>query len=825
MAITLTLTDGTTTHDLVGSTYLVLNETLDLGRPEVLRAEHGNIFMSSWGITGHAKGKRTISADMLVTASTLALLTSALRDIQDAIERARAYALSGVGNQWQLQYSPGDGTTYAIDIQDGTFAVGAADRSAVRLVASNPKLVHCTLSLDTDPYWQGTEETVENYVLDPSYEVAGTALADWTESKTATGTTARDTTQSKYGAASCKLVMTNSGGSGQVIERKQSLADVDATETWSFGVWAYITALSNCKFVLDIEYTGGSTTATVEVSATNSEFTLVKIEGQTVPSSTTAAIFKPHLESTAGSATGTCYIDACIAVQAATIPTAWVSSRTVANHYDDAAQAHTNYVDIYGVPGDVLGRMQVQATEAEVHTEFWAGARHDARLADAGIWIEGEDFATWNNEQSDAAASGGTYGEYHAEPQFDAASSTSGSGVTTVTQAHTCSGDSRGLVVGVQVYDAGNSPTAPSGITYDGVAMTRQTTVLIGSAYANSLWTLVDPSSGSDDVVVTFADTRHEDIVVSITSYNDLDTSSQFGTVISASGTSTAPTVNVASTAGDLVVDMLLWNRGGGASATVGTSQTQRVNYTSEANAAGAASTERATGTSTTMNWTLGSSAVWAIIGIAIKGNVGAAATPIVVTKAVSTPALGTFRVLARVSNPDGVAWGVAMGYAYGGITNDPSVSADYVTIAASQTAFHWLDIGTLIMPPQILPAGATLGTLTLRLAFYRSSGASEAHLRCDAVMLLPVDFGSAYTSKTSSADKVVVDGISPAPSLSLWDSSDVFQSRPQQEGTPPMVDINGTRIYFVFDDAVDATITDGATVAIRYIPLFEQVG
>jgi hypothetical protein len=52
-----------------------------------------------------------------------------------------------------------------------------------------------------------------------------------------------------------------------------------------------------------------------------------------------------------------------------------------------------------------------------------------------------------------------------------------------------------------------------------------------------------------------------------------------------------------------------------------------------------------------------------------------------------------------------------------------------------------------------------------------------------------------------------------------------VFQSRPQQEGTPPMVDINGTRIYFVFDDAVDATITDGATVAIRYIPLFEQVG
>ena len=103
------------------------------------------------------------------------------------------------------------------------------------------------------------------------------------------------------------------------------------------------------------------------------------------------------------------------------------------------------------------------------------------------------------------------------------------------------------------------------------------------------------------------------------------------------------------------------------------------------------------------------------------------------------------------------------MGFAYGGITNDPSVAADYSSIGTGTTIWHWLDIGTLIVPPQILPDGATLGTLTLRLAFYRSSGTGDDGFQCDSVMLLPVDFGSAYTSKTSSADRVVLDGISPA--------------------------------------------------------------
>src|SRR3990167_2521989 len=55
-----------------------------------------------------------------------------------------------------------------------------------------------------------------NYVANPSFEFD---LGSWTESITATGTTAQDSTQSNNGDQSLELVMTNSGASAQVVSR------------------------------------------------------------------------------------------------------------------------------------------------------------------------------------------------------------------------------------------------------------------------------------------------------------------------------------------------------------------------------------------------------------------------------------------------------------------------------------------------------------------------------------------------------------------------------------------------------------------------------
>jgi hypothetical protein len=168
----------------------------------------------------------------------------------------------------------------------------------------------------------------------------------------------------------------------------------------------------------------------------------------------------------------------------------------------------------------------------------------------------------------------------------------------------------------------------------------------------------------------------------------------------------------------------------------------------------------------------------------------------------------------------------VAMGHAYGGVTVDPSVSTDYGDIPTTQSAWHILDIGSLVVPPASLPEGATIGTLTLRIAFYNATnGNTGESLDVDWVLLLPVDGGVAYASKAAATNVVVLDTVTNLASLSLWDTSDIFQSRPEQRGGMVMVDPGGTRVYLVDDDGADAGIAEGWKVAVKVVPQYLHVG
>jgi hypothetical protein len=248
-----------------------------------------------------------------------------------------------------------------------------------------------TSSVTCKPFAYGAEETISNYVLDPGFEISGTALADWTELKTATGTTARDTSVKKDGNASLKLVMTDSGGSGQVIERFQTLGDVDAGEVWSFQCWVRVDELTNCKVVMELDYDSGTDTEHSTTTVNASSFVKLTANNQTAPGGAGDVDLRIRLESTAADATGVVYIDNVIAVLASAVPVAWASSRSIANHYADGtgdSQLTTNYIDIEDVPGDVPALLQVKIAEGQSHTEFWAGARHSGRQYDGSIILE-----------------------------------------------------------------------------------------------------------------------------------------------------------------------------------------------------------------------------------------------------------------------------------------------------------------------------------------------------------------------------------------------------------------------------------------------------
>src|SRR3989442_1524846 len=90
---------------------------------------------------------------------------------------------------------------------------------------------------------------------------------------------------------------------------------------------------------------------------------------------------------------------------------------------------------------------------------------------------------------------------------FDAISAVAAATATSLTFAHTCTGSNRILFV------AGNdkvaAATVVTGITYNSVAMTKINGVQIPTSRFITLWDLVAPASGSNNVVVSASESGH----------------------------------------------------------------------------------------------------------------------------------------------------------------------------------------------------------------------------------------------------------------------------------------------------------------------------
>ena len=386
MAWTVQLLNDDTTLDLNdGSAYSARAGFLSPLPSRRFATGGANLFRHGSDIQERVYNNRIVTVTLRIHGSSQDNLIANINAVNDLLERAAEYTTSGIGSQVKLRRK-WEGATNQLDfhILEGILSIG--DEFAPSH-AVNTTIAIANLRLVCEPFAYGAEETIENYVLDPGFELGathvGSVLADWTESKTATGTTSRDTSVKKDGIASLKLVMTDSGGSGQVVERNQVLADVDAGEVWSFQCWVRVDALSNAKVVMELDYNTGTDVEVATTTVNASSFVKLTANNNTVPGSVTQVTLRLRLEATAADATGTVYIDNVIAVLASAVPVAWASSHTLGNHSEDSSQAQTNYIDVQDIPGDVPALLQVRVLENDSHDEFWLGARHASRQHDA----------------------------------------------------------------------------------------------------------------------------------------------------------------------------------------------------------------------------------------------------------------------------------------------------------------------------------------------------------------------------------------------------------------------------------------------------------
>jgi hypothetical protein len=163
----------------------------------------------------------------------------------------------------------------------------------------------------------------------------------------------------------------------------------------------------------------------------------------------------------------------------------------------------------------------------------------------------------------------------------DRATATSDTTGTSLTYAHSVSG-STDLAIWVYV-DCFRSPTTsdPSGVTYAGAAMTKISNYAGGTGNDNfmSLWRRAAPSTGANNVVVTFS--QSHEIVSSSISYSGVDQTTPNDTPVNNDVTVTNPSHSITSATGDMVVDATGWWGGTGATPSgAGTERVENANLT-----------------------------------------------------------------------------------------------------------------------------------------------------------------------------------------------------------------------------------------------------
>ena len=223
--------------------------------------------------------------------------------------------------------------------------------------------------------------------------------------------------------------------------------------------------------------------------------------------------------------------------------------------------------------------------------------------------FKGDFWALWEDNASRKAVSlkyvgsttawtaGGTITD---TPVYDAASSGQAT-ATSLTFSHTTINKPDRVIVVCVASDNAD----PTGITYNSVSLTRLNGINISNRYS-SMWYLVAPATGANNVVVSRSGS--DEIVAGATTYYHVDQGSPVSNAGTNSGNSqTSSSIAGTTTASDIAVDALtLLDPPSG---TVGSGQTQRWQLL-EGDIEGSSSTERATGTSTTMSWTFSSATV-----------------------------------------------------------------------------------------------------------------------------------------------------------------------------------------------------------------------
>ena len=227
---------------------------------------------------------------------------------------------------------------------------------------------------------------------------------------------------------------------------------------------------------------------------------------------------------------------------------------------------------------------------------------------------------------------------------------TASGGAASLTFSHTVNSGSDSILIVEVTSSHGGAGDPVTSVTYGGQNLTLLGSANLPNAESADIWYLLAPPVGTASVVVTLTGSCH--FVAGATDYFGVDQATPLGTLVTATGNSSTPSLTVASAAGQLVIDSLIAQGDVAPIAPSGPGQTQlwsQTTGTSAGDALGGGS-DQAGASSVTMSWTQSSAKNWALAAVPLIS--AAPVTTLTVNTAADTLAGDTSSVSALIANP-----------------------------------------------------------------------------------------------------------------------------------------------------------------------------
>jgi len=329
---------------------------------------------------------------------------------------------------------------------------------------------------------------------------------------------------------------------------------------------------------------------------------------------------------------------------------------------------------------------------------------------------------------------------------------------STLTFAHTTAGANKLLLVGVSLDVSDDLATAVSTVTHNGTALTFAGFRLQNDVRVE-LWRLVNPAAAGNVVVTitTTAAANRVGVVAGASSFSGVDQITPLGAFVSNGGTGTVLSLEVASTLGEIVHDVVGVNAANTIAVT--TPQVQRWNGNSGGVTAidsnGAGSTKNGA-TSVDMVWNQTAAAPWAMGAAAIRPlqadvSVAKTSSPVVASSGQSV----AYSMAVRNNGPS-IASAVSL-------TDTLPVGATFVSVATSQGSC------------------AGTGPVTCTIGDLASGATATVTLTVTAPIALGSVFNTATVTSASPADPNNANNTSAAVTIV---QSDVC-ANPGRDGNP----------------------------------------